>query len=146
MKFENVTDGEYFAAIRSALIACIVVSYPTLSASHHFIRHLTVSGKKWADIFISALEGACAIKNFNRKELIKNYHRVLHDASVDRHRSRTGTNDLGTVHWERPYIGDKQIKAGSTSSSLLQGPCRWSWNRRYVKPVITVLPGAIDHV
>ena len=43
------------------------------------------------------------------------------------------------------------MEAGSTSSSLRQGACRsiakWSWNRGYGKPMITVfLPGAIDHM
>ena len=69
------------------------------------------------------------------------------DSSIDAHRVQVrAIKGLSTGHG---HIRDKQMEAGSTSSSLRQGPSRSiaqvARNGRYGKPVITVfLQGAIS--
>ena len=129
-----------------------LVSYPTLSAGRHFIRHLPGSGKDWA-------QNCCTesrvdlIRQLITDSLIKNYRQVSHNASVKTHRSMQ-IEDRYEQFWDYP-LGTPYRRR--TDGGWLyqwffaQGPCcliaKWPWNRGYGKPVITTfLPGAIDHV
>ena len=77
-----------------------LVSYPTLSAGCHFIRHLPGSGKDWA-------QNCCTesrvdlIRQLITDSLIKNYRQVSHNASVKTHQSMQ-IEDRYEQFWDYP--------------------------------------------
>ena len=118
-----------------------LVSYPTLSAVCHFIRHLPGSGKDLAQNCCTE-SGVNLIRQLITDSLIKNYQ-VSHNASVKTHRSMQIEDryeqfrdyPLGTPYRRRTDGG------WLYQWFFAQGPCcliaKWPWNRGYGKPVIT---------